>query len=95
MELFFFDLGYSRAFKEVLRLQKILTPPSEFHRKQNTEELRQHIVAVEQLISNLPGGVALQLDQDLKIAVKGIVSKKRVENKPKPELFVEDDLLYV
>jgi len=83
-----------RLCKEVLRLQKVLTPKSDFHLRECKKELRETVEEVQQLILSLPLPITKQCQSDLDVAVKGIVRKRALPAKePKPELNVEDNIM--
>jgi len=84
----------SFIFKEVLRLQKVLTPKSDFHLRGNRAGLRGMVKEVQVLISGLPLPVVQQCQYYLDIALEGITAEKASPAKElKPELNMEDDIM--
>ncbi|GBE78672.1 predicted protein [Sparassis crispa] len=82
----------SELLKDAIRLHKALDFPSDLHQRRNVDELKALVLSVEELMSRLPARTTLQWQDDLKLAVKGIVQERRMPaKKPKPELNVEDD----
>lgn len=73
-----------------------MTPISTLHERQNTEELRKRVIAVQKLSSRFSEffDIADEWKWDLQVAVKGIIQERKHGKKPKPELVVEDDLCY-
>ncbi|CAL1697343.1 unnamed protein product [Somion occarium] len=81
----------SQLAKEVLRLQKTLTPTSAIHGQQRIEILRAHVIEVVELSQRFPASTANDWERDLQIAVIGIVGKREPHKKRlKPKLVVED-----
>ncbi|OBZ65569.1 hypothetical protein A0H81_14438 [Grifola frondosa] len=64
---------WARLLKDVVRLQKLLGPKSEFHANRDPVQLKASVVEVEQLMHSLPSGPLPEWEEDMKIAVKGIV----------------------
>lgn len=82
---------HSQLAKEVLRLQKTLTPTSAIHGQQRIEILRAHVIEVVELSQRFPASTANDWERDLQIAVIGIVGKREPHKKRlKPKLVVED-----
>ncbi|OBZ79120.1 TPR and ankyrin repeat-containing protein 1 [Grifola frondosa] len=84
---------WAGLLKDVVRLQKLLGPKSEFHVGRDLVQLKARVVEVERLMHSVPSGPPLEWQEDMKIAVKGIVKTKQLPVKEvKPELNVEDVL---
>ena len=70
---------------------KQLAPTSELHRKRDIEELKLIVGQVEGLVNRLPPGANLDVQFNLDLAIKGIVTEPKVlKPAPKPDLNVED-----
>jgi hypothetical protein len=67
--------------KDAKRLQKILEPQSELHRKRDLEQLKRYVLEIEKLLGRTP--VLGEVNGDLKLALRGIVE---VRKPPKPKL---------
>ena len=81
----------SSTFKLSKAILKQLGPSSELHRKRNVEELKLIVRQAEELVNRLPSGVSLDVQFNLDLAIKGIVTEpKVVKPAPKPDLNVED-----
>ena len=80
--------------KDVKRLQKALEPKADVHRRRDLEELKALVLEVKDLVHRLPPGNPQDLQHDLNLGVKGIVTTSRVSKKRslKPCLVIEDDL---
>lgn len=76
----------SALLHDILRLQKTLEPRAVFHLDHNIVKLRVHVKSAEILIHSLP--CAQELQENLDIAVKGIVKIKQTfqTKKQKPGL---------
>jgi hypothetical protein len=78
--------------KEVIRLQKALEPKADVHRRRDLEGLEAHVREVEALVHRLPSGGPYDLQNDLRLGVKGIVTPKQAKKtRPKPDLVIEDE----
>ena len=78
------------------RLREKLKPQSELHQRRDIHELRGCIVQIQDLFTRLPASGTRQLQDDLRLAVKGIVEGRKVKKKDKPELCMDDtDAVYV
>lgn len=82
----------SGIMKDVHRLQKALEPKADVHRHRNLEELKAYVLETEALIKRLPSGSPDDLWDDLELAVKGIVTPRKLAKKAKvkPELWIDD-----
>jgi hypothetical protein len=81
--------------KELKDLREKLKPQSELHRQRDIQKLRKCTMQVQAIVGRLPTGGHRPLQDDLRIAVKGIVEERRPKKKEKPELCVDDiDVLY-
>lgn len=73
-------------------LQKALIPSAQIHRKRDVEELKKLVTEVEALLHDIAPNVARDLEEDMAIAVKGIVTTKRPpKTKPRPQLMIDDE----
>ncbi|KAH9855762.1 hypothetical protein C2E23DRAFT_548924 [Lenzites betulinus] len=80
-----------QLIKEVERLYRVLGPSSDMHRARDLAALEECTVQVEAFIRSLPSSVWDKCEHDMKIALKGIVQKKKPpKDAPKPALNVED-----
>lgn len=81
-----------KTVKATVALKDLLHPSSELHRRQSIEELKQQIIALEQLSAKAPANISQAWEWDLKTALKGIVQERAPPKKqPKPELVVDSD----
>jgi hypothetical protein len=81
----------SSTFKLSKAILKQLGPSSELHRKRDIEELKLIVGQVEGLVNRLPPGANLDVQFNLDLAIKGIVTEPKVlKPAPKPDLNVED-----
>ncbi|KAH9921295.1 uncharacterized protein B0H18DRAFT_880310 [Fomitopsis serialis] len=87
----------SQQIKEVTRLINALKPDAELHKKRDLDGLRARIGEVQILAESLPKGAALEWEEDLELAVKGIVKPHPPPappaKKPKPTLNLDDDMV--
>jgi hypothetical protein len=74
----------------VIRLQKALDPKAAIHKSRDLHILKTRVQEAEILIRSLPCPEDLQ--GDLRLAVKGIVTEASQKKKPKPALCMDDDL---
>jgi hypothetical protein len=81
---------HSRVLKELLRLQKALEPKAIIHKNRDLQTLKVRVQEVEVLIRGLP--YAPELQEDLRLAVKGIVTETLRKKKLKPALCMDDDV---
>ncbi|KAF5314113.1 hypothetical protein D9611_006922 [Ephemerocybe angulata] len=83
------ELGF--LFRSSKRLHKALDPSSELHKQQDIEQLKILVVETEVLVKRVPPGSGLDVQFNLDIAIKGIVTEKKA-SKPesKPELLVDN-----
>ena len=76
-----------------MALQKLLQPSSAFHHSRDIEQLRSKTLEVQILSEKVPESVSKEWQEDLNLALKGIVQeKKKPKIQPKPELIVEEDV---
>ena len=81
--------------KELKHLREKLKPQSEFHRQRDIQELRKCTMQLQALVVRLPTGGSRLIQDDLRIAVKGIVEERKLKKKEKPELCLDDiDVMY-
>ncbi|KAH9949530.1 hypothetical protein B0H21DRAFT_881892 [Amylocystis lapponica] len=82
----------SPLLKKAIQLEKDLRPQSEFHKRRDVGELKRHAQKVEDLVRALPRDVAEGWEEELKLAMKGIVKTKvgTAEKRRKPVLNVQD-----
>jgi hypothetical protein len=81
-------------------LQKAVNPGSELHRRRDTEELKKVVLQVQEMLRRVAPAVAKDVEQDMQMAVKGIVTEKAPERKQKPvlnnddghEVYMDDEL---
>jgi len=83
------DQFYSYVLKEVLRLQKALEPTATVHKHSDLPTLKACAQDAEVLIHGLP--YLHELQEDLRLAVKGIVTISSQKKKQKPALCMGDD----
>jgi len=77
---------------KIKSLQKALIPSAQIHRKRDVEELKKLVTEVEGLLHDIAPNVARDLEEDMALAVKGIVTAKRPPKpKPKPQLVMDDE----
>ena len=75
-------------------MQKALNPTSPLHRKRDIEELKRLVLQVEEMLGRVAPSVALNVDEDMQRAIKGIVAVKQPPKpKAKPDLNVNDDFV--
>ena len=78
------------------RLQKALEPKASVHQERDLVTLKVRVQEVETLVGILP--CADELQNDLRLGVKGIVKKasRKNDRKPQADLCVDDtqDLIY-
>ncbi|KAF4623894.1 hypothetical protein D9613_001576 [Agrocybe pediades] len=82
-----------KIIHKIKALQKALNPPSELHRKRDVEELKNLVLQVEALLRDqIAPNVAKDVEEDMAMALKGIVAEKQPP-KPKPQkpALVMDD----
>ena len=77
---------------KIKSLQKALMPSAQIHRKRDVEELKKLVTEVEALLHDITHNVARDLEEDMALAVKGIVTAKQPP-KPKlrPQLVMDDE----
>ncbi|KAF6765917.1 hypothetical protein DFP72DRAFT_996790 [Ephemerocybe angulata] len=81
----------SFIFKSSKSLHKALEPSSKLHKQRDIEQLKKLVGEVEALVKRVPPGSGLDVQFNLDMAIKGIVTEKKVpEPEPKPELNVDD-----
>ena len=78
----------SRVLKECNRLQKALQPSALIHVRQNSHELRIFVKDAEAFLRTCP--CVDEYEEDLQLAVKGILTLPSQKKKPKPKLNVDD-----
>ncbi|KAF8641227.1 hypothetical protein AX17_000861 [Amanita inopinata Kibby_2008] len=81
--------------KAVRRFKEVLGPTATVHQDRDREQLKslvQEAASFIKGIERLPSSVRQAVEEDLEIAVKGIVREKVPKAKKKPELNLEDDL---
>lgn len=87
--LFFID---RKIIDKIKSLQKALNPEAQIHRKRDIEGLKKLVTEVEALLYDIAPNVARDLEEDMALAVKGIVTVKRPPKpKPKPQLTIDDE----
>lgn len=87
----------SAVLKSSANIRKQLDPSSLFHKERNVEKLKLLVGEVQELLDRVPSGHGLDVKLHLDIAIKGIVTEKKVPKpSPKPELNVDDldDIYY-
>ncbi|TEB34927.1 hypothetical protein FA13DRAFT_1707130 [Coprinellus micaceus] len=87
----------SAVLKSSANIRKQLDPSSSFHKERNVEKLKLLVGGVQELLDRVPSGHGLDVKLHLDIAIKGIVTEKKVPKpSPKPELNVDDldDIYY-
>jgi len=84
----------SKLLNKTIHLQKELDPHSEFHKKRDLLGLKDRVLQVEQLMTELPSAKQQEYALDLWLGVTAIARPREVVKKAKPDLVVEDDLLY-
>ena len=94
LEKFRFKNGFiyfhtRNMIKEAEELRRFLEPSSEFHSQRDHPSLRKAALAVKQLVSKVPSGVAHLWQEDLQLGLKGIVAMVQ-RNKNRPQLNTED-----
>lgn len=80
----------SRILKELLQLRKTLDPKAALHKHRDLQALQALAQEAEILIRGLP--CVPELQDDLDLAVKGILTKGSQKKKPKPLLYVDKDI---
>ncbi|KIM48469.1 hypothetical protein M413DRAFT_440213 [Hebeloma cylindrosporum] len=81
-----------KVMDKIKSLQKALVPSAKIHRKRDVEELKKLITEVEALLCDIAPNVARDLEEDMALAMKGIVAPKRPPKpKPRPQLAIEDE----
>jgi len=81
-----------KIMDKIKSLQKALIPSAQIHRKRDVEELKKLVIEVEALLHDIAPNVARDLEEDMALAVKGIVAAKRPPKaKPRPQLIIDDD----
>ena len=80
----------SHVLKECNRLQKVLQPSAPLHVRQNSHELRILVEDAEALLRSRP--CVDEYEEDLCLAVKGIVTQPSQKKKLKPKLNLDDVL---
>lgn len=83
------DHSFSEIKSQVVQLQEALGPQSVIHKDRDVAKLRAHVKSAEILIRSLPCAPGLQ--EDINIAVKGIIKQAPQTKKKRPELNMEDD----
>ncbi|KAG6867453.1 hypothetical protein C0993_002573, partial [Termitomyces sp. T159_Od127] len=79
--------------KSLTRLQKTLEPASDLHRRYDIAELRRTVRETVQVLKALPFPAPDELQRNLGIAVKGILTPRQpLKSLPKPDLVWEDDI---
>jgi hypothetical protein len=78
--------------KKAIRLRKTLAPSANIHHIRDVEVLKKHVLEVQALVLMLPAGHRQELQEDLAVGVKGIVTARRPLKKVKPDLCIDDDL---
>ena len=77
---------------KIKSLQKALIPSAQIHRKRDVEELKKFVTEVEALLHDINANVARELEEDMALAMKGIVAVKRPPKaKPRPQLMIDDE----
>jgi len=76
--------------KELKDLREHLKPQSELHRQRDIQELKRYTIQIQAIVGRLPTDGHRHLQDDLRIAVKGIVEERKPKKKEKPELCVDD-----
>lgn len=74
---------------DLQRLQKSLDPRAVVHQRRDLPILKAYVREVETVIRGLP--CAHELQEDLYIGVKGIVTEASCRPKRKPSLCIDDD----
>jgi len=82
----------NRVLKEILRLQKALEPTAAIHKLRDFLALKAYVRGAEILIRGLP--CAKELEDDLCLATKGIVTEPSQNKKQRPALHFDDDDVY-
>jgi hypothetical protein len=78
------------VLKELQRLQKMLEPRAPVHRDRDLQTLKARVREAQTPIRSMP--CARDLQDDLRIAVKGIVTEASQKKKPKPTLCMDDNM---
>jgi hypothetical protein len=82
----------SGLLKDARRLRAALQPQSELHRKRDLEKLKTHVLEVEKLLGQVQPESTREVEEDLEIALKGIVKVRKLPKaKPKPDIPPVDD----
>jgi len=71
-------------------LQKAVDPQSQLHRKRDAEELKKVVLQVQEMLRRVAPDVAKNVEEDMQMAIKGIVTKKAPKSKQKPLLNIDD-----
>ncbi|KAI6022561.1 hypothetical protein EDC04DRAFT_334245 [Pisolithus marmoratus] len=85
------------TLKQGHELWKKLSPDSPLHKNHDIDALKDAVLQVKNFLQRIPGdatGALEELNAELSIAYKAIVTKKRVLKKEKPSLNIEDLFLY-
>ena len=78
--------------KDARRLRAALQSQSELHCKRDLEKLKIYVLEVEKLLGRLHPELTREVEEDLEIALKGIVRVgKPPKAKPKPDIPPVDD----
>ena len=80
-----------KLIDKIRSLQRALVPSAKLHRKRDIEELKTIVTEVGALLPDIAPNVARDLEEDMALAMKGIVAAKRPKPKPKPQLKVDDE----
>ena len=83
---------YSPLLREAEKLYKLLAPAGDIHRGRDIEKLKALTLQAETLMRTLPSTATQGCEPDMDIALKGIVTEKKMPAKlPKPSLNTVDD----
>jgi len=81
-----------KTIDKIKSLQKALAPSAKLHQKRDVEELKKLVTGVEALLPDIALNVARELEEDMALAMKGIVAAKRPPKlKSKPQLRMDDE----
>jgi hypothetical protein len=81
-----------KMIDKIRSLQKALAPSAKLHQKRDVEKLKKLVTEVGALLPDIGPGVARDLEEDMALATKGIVTAKRLPKpKPKPQLRMDDE----
>ena len=82
-----------KIIKDLQRLQEALKPQSELHRKREVETLKSLVLEVESFLANIAHTVARDVEDDMAMAIKGIVAvRKPPKPKQKPTIKIDDNV---